>query len=500
MLISISFTVALSANVAFITQWDTCYTRLGAESFYRCEDITKTDNGYVLVGHVNNHLLNNDTTSDIYLLEFYSDGSFRNHKLFYTQITIDSITYRFTDDTAFSICRSFDGGYVVVGQGHDPQSPVTNKSYWDDILILKLNSNLNKTNSYYYNPNDRNDCAYHVSTTSDSCYIVCGFYGFDNYPVRNSPLVIKYSDDFNILWGESYLCGKHSGLFYKVKEISDGSYIAVGCIQYNYWQNNNGYIFNISSDSGIIIDSVHCSSTKILDFVECGENLFFIGYKLNTPNQFLCSFFGKTDISLDSAIYVTNNYSFISGVPTSINLGPEDNTFLVTSSSGYIYYIDTLGIKLDSFKPIDIPSTSACDLSAIYQEINNFFTAGNVWIGGYSYYAAARTFTLKFQTPPSDDEYDLDRSKLISSLDFYSRENVYYFDIKTSKSCNINVNIYNVAGQRVRNIINNQNITGEYTVSWDGRDDNGIKVNAGIYFFEVKTAEDREIRSFSYIK
>ncbi len=46
----------------------------------------------------------------------------------------------------------------------------------------------------------------------------------------------------------------------------------------------------------------------------------------------------------------------------------------------------------------------------------------------------------------------------------------------------VNVAVYNLLGQHVRTLINEQKDIGRYTVRWDGRDKNGVGVSSGIYF------------------
>lgn len=46
----------------------------------------------------------------------------------------------------------------------------------------------------------------------------------------------------------------------------------------------------------------------------------------------------------------------------------------------------------------------------------------------------------------------------------------------------ISLNIYNLSGQIVRNLVNKKELPGSYTIIWDGRDNNGERVISGIYF------------------
>ena len=47
--------------------------------------------------------------------------------------------------------------------------------------------------------------------------------------------------------------------------------------------------------------------------------------------------------------------------------------------------------------------------------------------------------------------------------------------------------VYNVAGQLVRTLADGAATPGYHRVSWDGRDDNGAAVKAGVYFYRLET-------------
>jgi flagellar hook assembly protein FlgD len=54
-----------------------------------------------------------------------------------------------------------------------------------------------------------------------------------------------------------------------------------------------------------------------------------------------------------------------------------------------------------------------------------------------------------------------------------------------SDRAEVAVSIYDVAGVRVRRIDQGVRDAGEYAVEWDGRDDAGIVVGTGVYFYRL---------------
>ena len=50
----------------------------------------------------------------------------------------------------------------------------------------------------------------------------------------------------------------------------------------------------------------------------------------------------------------------------------------------------------------------------------------------------------------------------------------------------VSLRIYNIQGQAVRTLADEQQEVGYYTVPWDGRDDLGVGVATGLYFYRIQ--------------
>jgi hypothetical protein len=53
------------------------------------------------------------------------------------------------------------------------------------------------------------------------------------------------------------------------------------------------------------------------------------------------------------------------------------------------------------------------------------------------------------------------------------------------KPSQVKIQIYNILGQRVRNLIDQRQEPGYQTIHWDGKDDSGNEVSSGIYFYRI---------------
>jgi hypothetical protein len=72
----------------------------------------------------------------------------------------------------------------------------------------------------------------------------------------------------------------------------------------------------------------------------------------------------------------------------------------------------------------------------------------------------------------------------------FSTENVY----------NVEINVYNVRGQRVRTLVNDFFEIGHHQVVWNGKDDNGRDVSSGVYLYQMIAGETTETRRMVLLK
>jgi serine protease len=54
----------------------------------------------------------------------------------------------------------------------------------------------------------------------------------------------------------------------------------------------------------------------------------------------------------------------------------------------------------------------------------------------------------------------------------------------------VKMNIYNLAGQQVRSLLNEKKSAGRYKITWDGKNNEGVQVASGVYIYQLKTGEN----------
>jgi Tol biopolymer transport system component len=72
------------------------------------------------------------------------------------------------------------------------------------------------------------------------------------------------------------------------------------------------------------------------------------------------------------------------------------------------------------------------------------------------------------------------------------------FTIK--QSGHVSIDVYNLAGQKVRNLTSANYAAGEHVVTWDGTDSKGSMVSSGVYFYKMETGEFSETRKMVVLK
>ena len=62
------------------------------------------------------------------------------------------------------------------------------------------------------------------------------------------------------------------------------------------------------------------------------------------------------------------------------------------------------------------------------------------------------------------------------------------------------VRVYDVAGRTVRTLLNSVQPAGERVLAWDGRDDSGTPLGAGVYMLRLEAGGHRETRAVRLVK
>ena len=67
-----------------------------------------------------------------------------------------------------------------------------------------------------------------------------------------------------------------------------------------------------------------------------------------------------------------------------------------------------------------------------------------------------------------------------------------YSLLKLLTPATIGVEIYDLSGRRVQTVYEGADVDGQYTRTWDGRDEKGRPVPPGLYLYQVRVEADQK--------
>lgn len=80
----------------------------------------------------------------------------------------------------------------------------------------------------------------------------------------------------------------------------------------------------------------------------------------------------------------------------------------------------------------------------------------------------------------------------------FNPETVIRFEL--SEPGDLTIRVFNALGEEVRTLVSGYYQAGEYTVLWDGRDENGQAVSSGIYLYQLRAADIVEVRKMVVVR
>lgn len=64
----------------------------------------------------------------------------------------------------------------------------------------------------------------------------------------------------------------------------------------------------------------------------------------------------------------------------------------------------------------------------------------------------------------------------------------------------VQLRIYNLVGQVVRTLVQERQAAGRYAIRWDGRDERGLTVSSGVYFYQITAGKFKDVRKLMLLK
>ena len=80
----------------------------------------------------------------------------------------------------------------------------------------------------------------------------------------------------------------------------------------------------------------------------------------------------------------------------------------------------------------------------------------------------------------------------------FNPETTIHFNLQAET--HVNIDIYNIRGQKVKSLVSEIKTSGKHQVIWKGTDENGLSVSSGIYFYKMQTSDFKGTKRMLLLK
>lgn len=164
---------------------------------------------------------------------------------------------------------------------------------------------------------------------------------------------------------------------------------------------------------------------------------------------------------------------------------------LESDLKGYKIYYGTSSRNYDD--NIDVGNNTSYTVANLDTNIVYYFAVTAIDSSGNESEFSEEVSWKLDSSPEEDEEEEEEETEERIVTNAYNYKNPFSVDsgtdivFITEKSGKLSIDIYTVIGTLVKNLISDQEITeGTYKFRWDSTDNNGIKVNIGVYFAKLR--------------
>lgn len=193
---------------------------------------------------------------------------------------------------------------------------------------------------------------------------------------------------------------------------------------------------------------------------------------------------------------------------TSVGINSQDQCYIGTFGVGVmVYNLITQSFERDESNPL--PGGPGIDFDQLDNVYLTGFDQDSVWVFSPAHQKIASY--LVGDGPASIAMYDPSTTAIEPPIEARPQEFELFqnypnpFNPTTAISWQLMVNsvielsIFNLWGQRVRNLVNEKQTAGMHQVVWDGRDDYGRILPSGAYFYRLRAGDFSEIHKMLLI-
>jgi len=466
----LTISIQIFAQNAPDTLWTNTIGGINADD--AAEICETTDGGFIIAGYELCFYPNAD--DNFLLIKINSEGSVQWERVFGGS----------GSEKANSVQQTSDGGFIIAGYTNSFGLGLS------DIWLIKTDENGMHQWDYTYGSNFGEE-ALSVKQTADNGYIIAGDESIPDYMglFINNALIIKTDQNGVEQWRQS-LGNSGNDVATSVQQTLDGGFIVAGYTNSEY-TNTDFWIVKLDAE-GIV--------------------------------QWEQTYGGNNTDRARSITQTSDGGYILVGVSDSFGLGDTDCLIVKFDNTGMFEWEQILGNDDDDTGYSIQPTLDDGFIIAGYTKPYETFLQGNIWINKIdengillwdkvfvsNSWEVSRSalqttdggYIISGFTQNGDSENrDIRIIRLGSELDSdnfiiqdqYLKLNNYpnpfnpsttiMFSIQNDSF--IDLAIYNLKGQKIKSLLKNNLEKGQHSINWNSKDDSGVIVASGIYFYKL---------------
>jgi hypothetical protein len=441
--------------------------------------IQTTDGGYATVGYTNSF---GTGGYDFFIVKLDANGVLQWCRI------ID----RASDDSGWSIIQTADGGFVIAGLS------ATGGVFTSDVFIVKLNMNGTFQWSKTYGGSE-DEVVFSIIQTSDGSLIAAGY--TDSFGLGgNNFYILKLDTTGTLQWSRTVGGTGPNGQAYSIIQTTDGGFAIAGVTEAFGAGSYDMHIVKLSS-SGTLQwtrtaggSSEDCAYSIVQTpdggYIATGYTTSFgvsdcYTVKLNSSGVPQWSkIYGGSGTEVSRSIIKATGGGFV--------IAGESNSFGAGGDDFYIVKIDSLG---NTCGYTSLPSTISGTGGTLGTPNTTVSSASPTIISPSPVIGSGGILLTLCVTgiEPLSNWIPLSCELYQNFPNPFNPLSKIRFDI--SKKGNVKIRVYDIAGQEIETLINQQLLAGTYEVPFDGSN-----FASGVYFYKLETAEFTQTRKMVLLK
>ena len=408
----------------------------------------------------------------------YKDGVHRY------EINDNSIQYLGTNIEMPSFLYIIVNGYTIVAQSldygiyffdlSDPENPTVIQNYLNYEYGVYIYCENNKLAVSYV---EDGNCYFDLYDISDPYDV----HLISQYPLELYEFVVSSNEDWSEIFIQSF---DYNNSYFRKALITQAGNLE-NIYSYNppssfSFQIKDDYCYYISSSGNMVylnvLNGLSSDYPTLINSIEIGNYTYeYMSLVINNSLLQFSSFIDDTTFFYDTINPPEPQFlTRLSQKTLSAGLAYHNHYFSANSNTSFIY-------DLNNPPPIVYPINQVISHT-------NIFMIKEMIINNEEYLIVDNQGSMEVWSLniTQSVEEELPKPKFTLSNypnPFNPETNIVFNILEESK---VELVIYNIKGQKIRSLLNDQITSGEHSIIWNGEDDSGKKVSSGVYLYKLQ--------------